>query len=112
VTLVGAVEQDIVDSQGNTQVMRFDRPLEAPIFITIQISASVTGATSNAIRQAVFDYGTANSGIGQDTGWSRFFIPINTSAPGVNVTGLFIGRATNPTSQASVVINFNEIATY
>jgi uncharacterized phage protein gp47/JayE len=113
VTQVGAVSQTITDIQGITHTMRFDRPVDAPIWITIVTAATpVLGMdTKAAIADAIVAWGLANSDIGSDVIWSQLFVPINT-IPGLNIINLYIGLAEFPTFQANIVMDFNAIATW
>lgn len=111
VTQVGSVTQDITDLQGITHTMRFDRPIEAPIWITIQTHLALGAETMVIIQDAIVAWGEANSNIGGDVIWSQLFIPINT-VPGLDIVNLFVGLAPSPDTQSNVVIPFNAIATW
>lgn len=109
VTQVGATSQDITDTQGQTQTMRWDAPIGVPVYVTITLSEAVGGATKTAIQDALVAWGTANSNIGQDVIWSQLFGPIN-QTPGLSVLALYLDRTPSPAVQTSLVINFDEIA--
>lgn len=119
-TQVGAVAVNIVDSQGLTKTMRFDRPADVPIFVTVRLTAAVTSPTSTAIINAIIAFGNGTfpgfEGLGSDIGadviWSRLFIPINAAAPGVSVDALFIGTSATPTSSLNLLIGFASLATW
>ncbi|HKS94986.1 MAG TPA: baseplate J/gp47 family protein [Terriglobia bacterium] len=119
VTLVGAQTQDIVDAQGETHTMKYDRPIDADIYISIVTSEPIGSGTQTLIKNAIVAWGAstnttdgvANSGynIANDVIWSQIFIPINT-IPGLSVSDLAIGLAPAPTGHADLVIPFNAIS--
>jgi uncharacterized phage protein gp47/JayE len=111
VTLVGAQTQAITDSQGTSQTIRFDRPTEADIFVTVQLTQAVGSATKTAIINAIVAFGQANAAIGKDIIWSQLFIPIN-SIPGLSVNSVFLGLAASPTAQVNLTIPFNALPTW
>jgi uncharacterized phage protein gp47/JayE len=118
VTQVGAQAVDIIDSQGLTKTMRFDRPTDVPIFVKVILTAAVTSPTADAIIAAIVAFGNGllpnfeafGSDIGGDVIWSRLFIPINTAAPGVSVLSLLIGTVNPPVASTNVTIPFASIA--
>jgi len=111
VTQVGSVTHAVVDVQGISHAMSFDRPIDAPIWITIQTHLALGAETMVIIQDAIVAWGEANSTIGGDVIWSQLFIPINT-VPGLDIVNLFVGLAESPGTQANVVIPFNALATW
>lgn len=112
VTVFGSVAQNITDSQGNTQTMRFDRPTQVPIYVTVKVAAPLPNATvKTAIAQAIVDWGDANSKIGVNVFWAKLFVPVNT-IDGIDVLAIFVGTSASPTLQQDVVIDFNARASW
>lgn len=111
VTQVGSVTHDVVDVQGISHTMRFDRPIDAPIWISIQTVNALGIETATIIQDAIIAWGDANSKIGGDVIWSQLFIPINT-VPGLDILNVFVGLAPSPDLQANVSIPFNALASW
>jgi uncharacterized phage protein gp47/JayE len=111
VTKVGVIEHGVVDSQGITQVMRFDRPIEAPVFVTVLMPTIPGLATIDILKAAIVAWGTENSQIGSDVIWSQLFIPLNT-VPGLDIVNVFLGLSAGPTDPANLSISYNAIATW
>ena len=109
VTMVGAQSHDIVDVQGFTHTMRWDRPVDLDVFVGVQLAEDVDTTTKNAIIDSFVSWGNANARIGGDVVWSQLFGPINDVAT-VNVTAIFLGGSPSPTLQASLVCPFNAVA--
>src|SRR6185369_16646981 len=105
VTQVGAVTQDVTDTQGRTHTMRWDVPLPTNVYVVVTMAAAVGAATKTAIQNAIADDGTATATIGGDVIWARLFVPIST-VPGVinSVVSVFLGSAPGPTSEANLII--------
>lgn len=111
VTQVGAEAVDIVDSQGQTQTMRFDRPVDTPIYVRVELAVMPNAGTVTAIKNAIVSWGQATSKIGAPVIWSQVFIPINT-IPGLSVVNLFLDDVPSPAVQLGVVVPYNALATW
>ncbi len=113
VTLVGAVAQAVVDSQGFSQIILFDRPSSVPVYAIIAIQAvgaPISSDTQTAIKLALVDFGNSTAKIGLPIIWADCFDPImaiiRASAGPPRLLSLKLGLAPTPTLQADVVVNF------
>lgn len=109
----GSTVIGVVDSQGYTHPVGFQRPTETPIYMKLDISNTGTlpGDAVAQLRQNLVDYGVNNYFIGDDVIYSRFYTPIN-SVPGHQVNSFTMGTAPNPTGTSNIVIPFNGVATF
>lgn len=109
----GTTTIQIVDSLGFLHPISYKRPVEVPIYITVNISPTgdLAGDASATIRQNIVDFGQDNNFIGDDVIYSRFYTPIN-SVPGHMVNSLKIGTSPSPTGTSNIVINFDQVATF
>lgn len=122
----GTTMVNVVDIQGIEYGIRFTRPAEVPIYISIALTV-VNASTwptdgEDQIRAAIIEYAASGaSGLGISNGFdqsgyapgqsvyaSELYTPIN-SVPGARITSLLIGETPGPTAQ-SVSIDWNEIA--
>jgi uncharacterized phage protein gp47/JayE len=95
----------VVDSQGFSHDISFQRVEDKNIYIALNIS-TYTGAPPTAvadIKAALIAYIDALK-IGDDVVYSRLYTPINTVA-GVQVNSLFIGAAPSPTGVANIPVS-------
>ncbi len=113
VTLVGAVAQAVVDSQGFSQIILFDRPSSVTVYAIIAIQAvgaPISSDTQTAIKLALVDFGNSTAKIGLPIIWADCFDPImaiiRASAGPPRLLSLKLGLAPAPTLQADVVVNF------
>lgn len=111
IPLYGSTEVEITDSQGNTQVIKFDRPTNIPIFISITITDDGSFAEDGVqqIKDAISEYFDDKYGVGDDVIYSRLYTPINTIA-GFQVDDLTIGLSATPTETNNISIADDEIA--
>lgn len=115
-TLVGAVSQAVVDSQGFSQIILFDRPTEVDVWAIIAIQAApgvpVSSDTQTAIKLALSDFGNSAAKIGSPIIWADCFDPImaviRASAGPPRLLSLKLGLAPAPTLQADIVVHFAE----
>ena len=106
---------------GDTQVVKFTRPTEVPIYVSIDISqtenSTFTSDDIDRIRQAIVDYaeydqsGMSGFPPGADVILSRLYTPIN-SIQGFKVNTLEIGTAADSLSTSDIPIAWNELATF
>jgi uncharacterized phage protein gp47/JayE len=110
IALNGSTEVDITDSQGNIQTIKFDRPTNIPIFISMTITDDGTFADDGEqqIKDAISTYFDSNYGVGDDIIYSRLYTPINTIS-GFQVDDLTIGTSASPTETNNIVIADDEI---
>lgn len=112
----GSESITLTDSQGVTKEIKFQRPTQVPIYVTVNLTivdsneyqgdaAVVDSIMSYVNRES--DYTSFN--VGEDVYQSRLYSPIN-EIPGHVVDSLFIGIAPNPTSSSTIPIDFQEIS--
>ena len=108
----GDTSINIVDSQGFSHAIGFERPDPVPIYITMSLTTNSEFPASGPddIKSDLISYFTSNFGVGDDVVYSRLYTPIN-DVPGHQVNSLFIGTSPNPTSTSNIDINFKQIAT-
>jgi len=115
-TLVGAQQVNVLDAQGFNQIVKFDRPTQAPIYVTVHLTAEPGSAVRNAIIDALAAAGAAAAKIGAPVLWSSLFPPIlaalGTVPNGPVVTAVNVGLAPGPTLQANVALPTTSIATW
>jgi len=117
----GTTEVTYTGELGDTQVVKFYRPTEVPIYISINISqtenSSFTSAKIPLIKQAIVDYseydqsGKTGFPPGMDVILSRLYTPIN-SVEGFKVNSLTIGKTAGSLASSDIAIDWNEIAKF
>lgn len=114
----GSITTSITDSQGFPQTIKFSRPTQVQIWMTVNISKN-TNATEGAlypangdvlVRDAILAFASQLT-IGNDVVTSRFFTPINT-VPGVIGIQIFVGTAASPSSSANISIASTAVALF
>ncbi len=108
--LSGNTEISITDSQGNEQVIKFDRPTNIPIYISMTVTddGTMEADASQQIKDAISTYFDNNYGVGDDIIYSRLYTPINTVS-GFQVDDLTIGTTASPTGMSNISIENDEI---
>lgn len=113
VTLVGSTTVTILDSQGIPHDMRFSRPVERPVYVSIDLTTKrgwpADGVTR--IKAAIVAWALVNQYIGNDAIQSRVFDPTN-SVPGHSVSAIRIGYSPVPTNEDDLPILYAELATF
>jgi len=109
VTMLGAVAQDIVDSQGHIQTMRFDRPTDLPAYIVVNVTKlpgyPVDGATQ--IKNNLAAYGLTLD-IGQALLNSRLYDPVN-KVPNQFITSILLGTAPAPITEGNINPGYKQL---
>ena len=101
----GNTTVSVVDSQGFSHDISFQRVADVNIYINVSIS-TYTGAPPTAtadIKAALIAYIDALK-IGDDVVYSRLYTPINTVA-GVQVNSLAIGTSPSPTGTSNIPVS-------
>lgn len=109
----GNTSEQISDSQGFPRIIYFDRPVEVPIYIDIEVKVINTNWPAQGaeeIKSNIINYFRDNQDIGRDVILSRLFTPIN-MVDGHTVNYLHIGVDPNPTGSTNIPIAYNELAT-
>lgn len=110
----GAIEVDVLDSQGLTQTVFFDRPTPVPIYGTVVITKGNNYPTNgNAlVLQAILAYGAA-LGVAAPVLLRPALIPaIAGACPGIEDMNVAIGIAPAPTQHANIPTTLSELATF
>jgi len=82
------VEVTVVDSNGDNQIIKFSRPTNVTIFITVKVTKSTSPETPfpsdgiTLIEKAILDFGNKTYQIGDDILVEQWYVPIF-SIPGV-----------------------------
>jgi len=107
----GNTSYQILDSQGNPHTVNFQRPVQVPIYININLTKFPQYPSNGdaMVRQALIDYFDANFGIGDSVIYSRLYTPVN-SVPGHQINSLTVGTSPNPTQMQNIPISFTQIA--
>ncbi len=112
-TQVGATVGIAYDSRGNPQVMKFSRPTEVKVWVTVNLQPRPGWPTDGAqrIKDALTAWAVENQSIGEEVIHSRLYGPLN-SVPGHSVSGLYIGKAAGPTGSANIAVPFDGLARF
>lgn len=108
---LGGVLVPVTDVQGFDHQIRFARPVDVLLYITINLQTRTGWPVDGAqqIKDELVEWGRLNQGIGGEVVYSRLYNPIN-SVQGSSINSLFIGTAASPTGTVNVPIDFDEIA--
>jgi uncharacterized phage protein gp47/JayE len=118
VTLVGGTTVPVVDSQGQTQLIKFDRPTSTAIYVSIFLVVPVGVVVSDALRlsikNAVVTYGVSTSKIGGTVVRARLFAPVLDAVAAIATKSviIFIGTAPAPFSTSDIAVPFLSRATW
>lgn len=116
IKLQGSTVVGIVDSDGNSQTVRFTRPTAVPIHIEVTVTQGegypTSGDPATSIKQAVADWGDANQGVGDNVVTSKLVIPIHGDTPGIEGLVIKVEDVDPPTVTTVFVIADRQIATF
>lgn len=125
VTKVGGQSGNVTDANGDTQTMYWDNATPLTAYVVVKVlpaqTTSVLLYLSQQLGKAIEAYfsavGDLPARIGQNIPWFDLATPINalglTGRPGLpNVTAVYLGNAANPTTQADLVVPYNQIASF
>lgn len=106
---------------GDTQVIKFYRPTNVPIYVSVNITIVDNGTFPldgiEQIQQAIVEYAkydqTGQTGFppGADVILSRLYTPVN-SVPGFKVNSITIGKTAGSLAASDIAIDWNEIAQF
>jgi uncharacterized phage protein gp47/JayE len=115
----GAESEVVVDSEGVSQTVNFQRPTDVSIYVSMTIATdpSFPADGDEQIKQALVDFAAGNLpgyeshrfGIGDDVEYSRLYSAIN-SVPGHTVSALTIGTAPAPVGTANIAITDAQVS--
>lgn len=109
-TTVGPVTVSVSDTQANTHDIRFSRPVDVPVYITINLTTRPgwPGDGADQIKTALVAFGNTEQMIGEELIYSRLFSPINT-IPGFAVDSMYIGVEPGPVLMQNIAVAFNQL---
>lgn len=107
----GAEEVIVTSESGQDYVVKYDRPEEVDIYISIEIRLNEEAAPNveDLIKEEIISFFQSNFDIGQAVKYSRIYTPIN-KVSGFEVTELFIGVAPSPSGMVSIPLDVDQIA--
>lgn len=111
ISSVGNTTVSILDIQGFSHDISFQRPTPVPVYISVNltINSSYPVDGDAKVKEALVSY-FGNLKVGEDIIYSRLYTPINT-VPGHQIESLFIGTSPAPVGTANIVIPFSSVAT-
>jgi len=119
VTVSAGIEQfgdetfDVIDSQGFTQTMRWNRPDEIDIWLEVDLTTNddfpVDGDVS--VEEKILEFVDTEFLIGDDVVTSRLYCPIH-EVDGIDDIVIRIGLAPGPVGDANIPIGEREIAVF
>lgn len=115
----GSESEDVVDSQGTTRTILFNRPTEVPIYMTVEIVPNTDPNESEVypddgddlVEAAILAFALENQPIGRDVIVNKYFIPVN-SVPGVNGIVIKVGLSASPTLSANLILTSRQLAVF
>lgn len=108
---VGDVTEDIIDSQGFTQTVRFSRPTDKNIYVEFDLTTNADFPANGAdvVEQAILDFGNG-LGIGQNIIVYPKLISVLNTIPGITDVAIRIGTTASPTLDDNIAVAANEIS--
>jgi hypothetical protein len=125
----GSTTEAVVDVQGFSYGVKFTRPAEVPVYVSVGVTVLDASAWpsdgADKVKAAIVAYATVGaSGLGVDcpvfdqNGYvpgetvyaSDLYVPVN-SIPGITITSLQVGSVA-PGAAASVPIDWDKLATF
>ena len=112
-TTYGTTTGSVTDSMGNPHSLKFSRPTDVNVYVTVNLHTRSGWPTDGVqrIKDAVTAWAVANQSIGEEVIHSRLFEPIN-SVPGHSIDSLFIGTAAAPTGTANIAVPFDGLSRF
>ena len=106
----GAQEVSVLTNQGNSQIVKFDRPVYVPIYAELELSTyeGFPVGGEDLIAQKLSDYVATTQAIGGRVVYSRLFDPAN-EVPGHEIVTLKIGTSPGALSETTLNMAYNEI---
>lgn len=108
----GSTTEVVIDSNGVSSQIRFSRPVEKKLRVTVSITpeAGYVAPTAEEIKAAIVKYVTTLQ-IGQDVSISRVTAVVISVASTFDIGSITMGIAAAPQASENVVIAYNELAT-
>jgi uncharacterized phage protein gp47/JayE len=111
----GTTTTTTLDSKGTSRTVKFSRPIEVPIYITVRRTADVRTYPSDGdeqIRIAVVAWAATHWGIGDDVVSSALVGPAFAVDGVVDCPLPYIGTAASPSSTVTIAVNDRSRATF
>lgn len=122
----GSTSGTVEDGAGVAHTVKFSRPTEEPVYITVAVTTDGDFPADGAaqIKAALVSYAlgelldAAGAPIyrgylpGDDVVTSKLYVPIETVSGIVDVTSIHIGLAPSPGSSANIAITLRQLATF
>ncbi len=113
-TMKGEQLASVTDRHGEAHVMRWDRPVDRPVYVrvTLTMSGSLTDELVAAVRTAIFNWASDTLDIAAPVRWWQMMQALTPALLGDGVTVASIQLSTDGTSWAAadVPVDANEIA--
>ena len=112
-TTHGTTTGTVTDSMGNPHTLKFSRPVDVNVWVTVNLHTRSGWPTDGVqrIKDALTAWAVANQVIGEEVIHSRLFDPLN-SVPGHSIDSLYIGTAANPAGTANIAVPFDGLARF
>lgn len=125
-TTVGAVEEGVVDAQGVSQTIRFDRPDDHAVYVNVRTPAALTADEEASVRDAIVARGLGqlvvngltlpgskiSESVAPSDVWTAITALQLTTMPSLRVSGIDIGSSPSPSGDAEIAVPFDAIATW
>jgi uncharacterized phage protein gp47/JayE len=111
----GTTSETVIDGYGISKIIKFFRPTEVPVFVTVDLTA-LAGYTSNVgtdITDAIVAW-FAPFNIGQPSLLSKLYTPANLAGPEsntYNITAIKQGTSSGAQTPTDLPITFSQVAT-
>lgn len=105
----GMIEKSVKDLNGGNHTVRFSRPIQVPLEISMSITVynDFPANGKQLIKQAIVDWFNSLR-VGDDIYYSRLYEPIN-KIGGFSVSSLTIAKQGEPQGTANIPMGYNEI---
>lgn len=108
---LGSTSGTVIDSQGFSHTVHFQRPTAIPIYVTVELNKGSGYAGDAAVKAAVVAFG-ATFVTGQTVIANQFFGPVYAVSGVAEITDLDIGTAPSPETDTDITIGIFQIATF
>lgn len=119
IAMNGTTTEPVVDSQGTSHDIKFQRPVAVDIHIEVSLKPGATYIGDAAMKQAIVDFAVGDLvegkgfGLGEDVVYSEMYVPFNLETSGVDeVTVLEIDTVDPPTGTSTITIDFDERSSF
>lgn len=108
-TLIGQSEAEVVDAQGQTQIVRYSRPTDIRVISKVNVSPRTGWSISKPalIKQAMVDWVTANMTTGDELANGALYSPLN-DLGGFVIDEIQLARFGNPLLEQNLAMDFYE----